>query len=73
VPVLLLVAVVVVVGSLLREGQVAAFLAYSAPPMRGAYLWTMLDMYFREHPFQRLSGNSYARANLLTISRVIAT
>jgi hypothetical protein len=27
---------------------------------------------FRELPFQRLSGNSYARANRLTISRVIA-
>jgi hypothetical protein len=27
---------------------------------------------FAEFTFQRLSGNSYARANLLTISRVIA-
>jgi hypothetical protein len=27
---------------------------------------------FREFPFQRLSGNSYARAKRLTMSRVIA-
>ena len=38
-----------------------------------AVLCRFVGMDFRELLFQRLSGKSYARANLLTISRVIAT